>query len=131
MYIFLSKLLPQLIYPLALCLWLAILSGLLAFWRKKVAVALLFFSKGNSLDIIHACFFVIPDCIAGTEVWKNQKSEVRGQRSRQKDGGQAEVPPEGRRAGRGQKGKEKGQKIRRLEEQMAEGGCWICGYLNI
>ena len=31
----------------------------------------------NSLDIIHACFFVIPDCIAGT---KDEKTEIRGQR---------------------------------------------------
>lgn len=44
MEIFLSKLLPQFIYPLALCLWLAILSGLVVFWRKKPAVALLFVS---------------------------------------------------------------------------------------
>ena len=46
MYLFLSKLLPQLIYPLALCLWLAISSGLLFFRRKKTAVGLLFVSVG-------------------------------------------------------------------------------------
>jgi uncharacterized SAM-binding protein YcdF (DUF218 family) len=44
--IFLWKLLPQLIYPLSFCLWLAILPGLLVFWRKKLAVALLFVSVG-------------------------------------------------------------------------------------
>ena len=52
--IFLSKLLPQLIYPLALCLWLAIVSGLLVFWQKKVAVALLFFSMGEFFGY-HPC----------------------------------------------------------------------------
>jgi uncharacterized SAM-binding protein YcdF (DUF218 family) len=44
--LFLWKLIPQLIYPLAFCLWLAIISGLLVFWRKKLAVAILFVSMG-------------------------------------------------------------------------------------
>ena len=44
--IFLSKLLPQFIYPLAFCLGLGIVSTFLVFWRKKVAVALLLASMG-------------------------------------------------------------------------------------
>jgi uncharacterized SAM-binding protein YcdF (DUF218 family) len=46
MSLYLSKLLPQLIYPLSLCIFLAIFSGLVVLRRKKTGVALLFLSIG-------------------------------------------------------------------------------------
>ena len=49
-------------------------AGLLA---KKSGGSLVVGLYWNSLDIIHACFFVVPDCIAGTE---DEKTEIRGQR---------------------------------------------------
>ena len=48
--------------------------GLLA---KKSGGSLVVGLYWNSLDIIHACFFVVPDCIAGTE---DEKTEIRGER---------------------------------------------------
>ncbi|MFC1488282.1 YdcF family protein [Thermodesulfobacteriota bacterium] len=44
--LFLTKLLPQLIYPLSLCIFMAIFSGVVVLRRKKTGVALLFLSIG-------------------------------------------------------------------------------------